>query len=65
MMTQSELEYPMRDLELVPSKFERQGLRTNWCAQCEEKTFWCATNVDRSKLICREVALGQPPCLIR
>jgi hypothetical protein len=55
MMTRSELECPMCDLEIVISDFERQGSRTNWCI----------TNADRSKFTCREVALGQRPCLIR
>ena len=65
MMTQSALGCSIRDLEIIPSEFERQGSRTNWCAKCEGKTFWCTTNAARSKLTCREVGAGRPPCLIR
>ncbi|MFL2666668.1 MAG: hypothetical protein ACJ0GF_00035 [Burkholderiales bacterium] len=65
MMTKSALGCPMRDLEIIPSDFERAGSRTNWCAKCEGKTFWCTTNAARSKLTCREVVAGRAPCLIR
>ena len=65
MMTRSALGCAIRDLEIIPSEFERQGSRTNWCAKCEGKTFWCTTNAARSKLTCREVGAGRPPCLIR
>ena len=65
MMTRSALGCSIRDLEIIPSEFERQGSRTNWCVKCEGKTFWCTTNAARSKLTCREVGAGRPPCLIR
>ena len=65
MMTRSALGCSIRDLEIIPSEFERQGSRTNWCAKCEGKTFWCTTNAARSKLTCREGGAGRPPCLIR
>lgn len=65
MMTRSALGCSIRDLEIIPSEFERQGSRTNWCAKCEGKTFWCTTNAARSKLTSREVGAGRPPCLIR
>lgn len=65
MMTRSALGCSIRDLEIIPSEFERQGSRTNWCAKCEGKTFWCTTNAARSKLTCREVGADRPPCLIR
>ena len=39
MMTRSALGCSIRDLEIIPSEFERQGSRTNWCAKCEGKLF--------------------------
>ena len=36
MMTQSALGCSIRDLEIIPSEFERQGSRTNWCANVRE-----------------------------
>ena len=61
MMTRSALGCSIRDLEIIPSEFERQGSRTNWCAKCEGKTFWCTTNAARSRLTCRKVGAGVHP----
>jgi len=49
------------NVKIIPSRYEREGSRTSWCARCLEKTFACVTNVDRSEVQCRRVEPG-PPC---
>ncbi len=49
------------NVKIIPSRYEREGSRTSWCARCLEKTFACVTNADRSEVQCRRVEPG-PPC---
>jgi len=49
------------NVKIIPSRYEREGARTSWCARCLDKTFACVTNADRSEVQCRRVEPG-PPC---
>jgi len=49
------------NVKIIPSRYEREGSRTSWCARCLEKTFACVTNADKSEVQCRRVEPG-PPC---
>lgn len=50
------------EIEIVDSEFKREGSTTAWCARCEETTYQCATNPERDRVECREVADGAAPC---
>ena len=49
------------NVKIIPSRYEREGAQTSWCARCLDKTFACVTNADRSEVQCRRVEPG-PPC---
>ena len=49
------------NVKIIPSRYEREGSRTSWCARCLEKTFACVTNAEKSEVQCRRVEPG-PPC---
>ncbi|MEX0958705.1 MAG: hypothetical protein WDZ63_05405 [Burkholderiales bacterium] len=49
-------------IEIVDSEFKREGSTTAWCARCEDVTYQCATNPERNRVECREVADGAAPC---
>ena len=49
------------NVKIIPSRYEREGSRTSWCARCLEKTFACVTNAEKSEEHCRRVEPG-PPC---
>jgi hypothetical protein len=49
------------NVKIIPSRYEREGSRTSWCARCLEKMFACVTNAEKSEVQCRRVEPG-PPC---
>jgi hypothetical protein len=49
-----------RDVTIVSSDFQRQGVETAWCARCDAKVYQCATNADRSEVQCFEAKEGGP-----
>ena len=44
-----------RDVKILKSQFERQGVTTAWCASCEGKMYQCASNADRTQVQCRAI----------
>jgi hypothetical protein len=49
-----------RDVTIVPSEFQRQGVETAWCARCKDKVYQCVTNAARDKVQCFEAKEGGP-----
>jgi len=60
-LTAKATECRVTNVKIIPSRYEREGSRTSWCARCLEKTFACVTNADKSEVQCRRVEPG-PPC---
>jgi len=48
-------------LEILDSRFSREGTTTSWCARCDGQTHICVTNPNRDRVECRQVDAG-PPC---
>lgn len=42
------------DLDIVDSVYKRQGSTTVWCARCKERTYRCVSNVEKTRLECRD-----------
>jgi hypothetical protein len=57
-LTADALHCSTRDVEIVPSGFQRRGMETAWCATCKGKLYVCATNAQRSHTVCREAQEG-------
>ena len=53
------------DVTIAPSKFQRDGVETAWCARCDgpagTKVYQCATNADRTNVQCF-IAREDSPC---
>ena len=47
-----------RQVDIVKSQFQRQGTQTAWCATCKGKLYVCATNAERSRVVCTESKEG-------
>jgi hypothetical protein len=41
------------DVEIVKSRYSREGITTTWCARCKQKAYRCVSNPDRSRVECR------------
>jgi hypothetical protein len=41
------------DLDVIESRYSREGTTSAWCAKCKEKTYHCASNPQRSRVECR------------
>jgi hypothetical protein len=48
-------------VEIIDSKYKREGTTTSWCARCEDQTYVCVTNINRDRISCTKVPEG-PPC---
>ena len=46
------------DVDIVPSVFQQRGTETAWCATCRGKRYQCATNAERSRVMCSESREG-------
>jgi len=42
------------NVDIVKSRYSREGSTTVWCAKCKNKLFYCVTNPDRSRVECKE-----------
>ena len=49
------------DLDVVESRYSREGTTTAWCAKCREKIYHCVSNPQRSRVQCR-LANSADPC---
>jgi hypothetical protein len=49
------------DLEVIKSRYSREGTTTAWCAKCKEKIYHCVSNPEHSRVQCR-LANSSDPC---
>lgn len=49
---------PVGDVDILKSRYTREGSTTIWCARCEQKIFRCVSNPDRSRTECRPAGSG-------
>lgn len=49
------------DLDVIKSRYSREGTTTAWCAKCKEKIYHCVSNPERSRVQCR-LANSSDPC---
>jgi hypothetical protein len=43
-------------VDIVKSRYSREGSTTVWCAKCSNKLYHCVSNPDHSRVECKEVA---------
>lgn len=41
-------------VDIVDSRYSREGSTTVWCAKCQSKLYYCVTNPERSRVECKE-----------
>jgi hypothetical protein len=41
-------------VDIVKSRYEREGTTTAWCAKCKGRLYHCVSNPERSRVECRE-----------
>ena len=44
-------------VDIVKSRYSREGSTTVWCAKCKNKLYLCVSNPDHSRVECKESAL--------
>jgi len=49
------------DLDVIASRYSREGTTSAWCAKCKEKVYHCVSNAERSRVECR-LASSTDPC---
>ena len=49
------------DVDVIKSRYSREGTTTAWCAKCKEKIYHCVSNPERSRVQCR-LANSSDPC---
>ena len=47
-------------IDIVKTRYSREGSTTVWCAKCKEKLYHCVSNPDHSRVECKEA--GQNAC---
>ena len=48
------------DLDVIDSRYSREGITTAWCAKCREKIYHCVSNPVRSRVQCRQANPSDP-----
>jgi hypothetical protein len=43
-------------VDIVKSRYSRQGSTTRWCAKCKSKLYYCVSNPEHSRVECKEAA---------
>jgi hypothetical protein len=43
-------------VDIVKSRYAREGSTTAWCAKCNNKLYLCVSNPEYSRVECKEVA---------
>jgi hypothetical protein len=46
-------------VDIVKSRYAREGSTTVWCAKCREKLYLCVSNPEHSRVECKEAAPDQ------
>lgn len=41
-------------IDIVESRYSREGSTTVWCAKCKNKLYHCVSNPDHSRVECKE-----------
>ena len=41
-------------VDIVKSRYSREGSTTRWCAKCKNKLYLCVSNPERSRVECKE-----------
>jgi hypothetical protein len=41
-------------IDIVKSRYSREGSTTVWCAKCKNKLYQCVSNPDHSRVECKE-----------
>jgi hypothetical protein len=41
-------------IDIVKSRYEREGTTTAWCAKCGVKLYHCVSNPERDRVECKE-----------
>jgi len=44
------------DVDVIKSRYSREGSTTVWCAKCKDKLYLCVSNPPRSRVECKEAA---------
>jgi hypothetical protein len=52
-LTADAINCSVSDVQIVPSRYSQQGSKTAWCATCKGKRYQCATNAERSRVVCQ------------
>jgi hypothetical protein len=57
-MTASATDCRTTSVDIVKSRYSREGSTTVWCAKCKDKLYHCVSNPDRSRVECKEAVPG-------
>lgn len=49
------------DIDILDSVYKKQGSTTVWCARCKDKDYRCVSNVEKTRVECRE-AVSEDGC---
>ena len=41
-------------IDILKSRYSREGTTTAWCARCKGKVYHCVSNPERSRVECKE-----------
>jgi len=44
-------------IDIVKSRYSREGSTTVWCAKCKNKLYHCVSNPEHSRVECKEAGL--------
>jgi len=44
------------DVDVIKSRYSREGSTTVWCAKCKDRLYLCVSNPERSRVECKEAA---------
>ncbi len=48
------------DVDVIKSRYSREGTTTAWCAKCREKIYHCVSNPERSRVQCKPANTTDP-----
>jgi len=48
------------DVDVIESRYSREGTTTAWCAKCREKIYHCISNAERSRVQCKQASTTDP-----
>lgn len=48
------------EVDVIESRYTREGTSTAWCAKCKGKIYHCVSNPDHSRVQCREATAWDP-----